>query len=583
MSPYVRVPAVEPADRRAAVSIFLILLAIYTATFSGLPDNPDAEVEFQTTRSLVQDRSFALGDTPEALGIIEHRFNVVPGGPGREQRFYSWHGVGQALVGVPFYLGGALLAKLFPQIEARHAETWHRGYRRSEYFSHLAVGWRNPLLSALTAGLILLTARRLRVRRIFAWVTALSYGLCSFAWPQARSTLSDVQATFFVFLAFHQLALVRECMLGMRSPSLTSLVVLGFALGSAVLTRVAIAPVCAVLFIACMLVLLSGRRLLFARADSQRLSLKPALGFWMAALWVGPILCAGLFFYTNQERFGSVLESGYGVVLRDGTFFSYPPWLGLAGLLLAPGKGLLWMAPAIALAPLAFFLAIQRQHVLWPWTMLCVSLACMAPIVCTQTWHGAYTYGPRYVLPMVPICWLAVGYVLEARGGRAWTRPALWGLLILGALVQLPAALVDHRTHQDLAVQAARLKWPSPETTAAAGVDEARLDENRFMNIQWDWGFAAPWAHWRILRHKVAGLGEEFPVRDTFNLDSDAAVTPGAERERAFNHLAWVDLDHRLGGRAGPAVFLAALLLGIGCLLAIQSLERAAARGPARP
>ena len=83
MTPYVRPAAVRPGDRTAAWSVFLLLLAVYTATFSGLPDVPDAEVEFQTTSSVVRDQRLALGGTPEAEAILGEGFGVAPGGPER--------------------------------------------------------------------------------------------------------------------------------------------------------------------------------------------------------------------------------------------------------------------------------------------------------------------------------------------------------------------------------------------------------------------------------------------------------------------------------------------------------------------
>ena len=43
MSPFIRPKAVQSGDRILARAVFLLLLAAYTATFSGLPDNPDAE------------------------------------------------------------------------------------------------------------------------------------------------------------------------------------------------------------------------------------------------------------------------------------------------------------------------------------------------------------------------------------------------------------------------------------------------------------------------------------------------------------------------------------------------------------
>ena len=141
MSPYVRPYAVSQADRMAAFSVFALLLAIYTATFSGLPDNPDAEVEFQTTSALARTGSLALGGTPEAEAIIERRYNVRIGVDGEA---YSWFGPGQAVLALPLYLAGRGLSVLWPAVEERHAATERMGASRSEYFPHLLVGWRNP-------------------------------------------------------------------------------------------------------------------------------------------------------------------------------------------------------------------------------------------------------------------------------------------------------------------------------------------------------------------------------------------------------------------------------------------------------
>jgi hypothetical protein len=273
---------------------------------------------------------------------------------------------------------------------------------------------------------------------------------------------------------------------------------------------------------------------------------------------------AALFAATNLARFGSPFETGYGAVL--GSFFSYPPLLGLAGLLVSPGKGLVWMAPGLLLFPLGFVRARRKRHTLWPWTALCVACASIVPIAFIQAWTGAYTFGPRYLLPMVPIVWLCVGYVLE---GARLGRVAAYALLGLGFVVQLPAALVDYRTHLDLATQAARVRWPDDPAWATPG----DADEARFLALHWDWGFAAPWAHWRILRQRLAGLGEEFPAHAIFLMDSDLVVTPLERRERGFEHLAWVDLERRLDGRPGPAWVAAVGLFAAGIFVAVRSLD----------
>jgi hypothetical protein len=557
MSAYPHAPNASRTDRLAAWSVFLILLAVYTATFCGLPDNPDAEVEFQTTRAAFVHHNLALSDTPESRGIIEQHFNVAPGGAARLGRWYGWFGVGQALAAVPLYAMGEVIARAFPDIEARHAATEHRGYPRSEYFAHLFVGWRNALLTAATGALIVLTARRFGVRRGLAWLGALAYGLATFAWPQARSTLSDVQATFCVFLAFWALAEVRAELDSGRA-HLAKIALIGGAAGWAVLTRIAAAPV-AVVLVAFAIATLWRRR-----ADgSRRLRAADAL-----ALASPLALCAALFLYTNFARFGAPFETGYGVALSGGTFFSYPPLYGLAGLLVAPGKGLLWMAPALVLLPWAMRPALERRLGWWLTAACLIAIATIVPVACTQTWHGAWTYGPRYLLPLLPIAWLGVMLAVDAHWQRRWMRVASASLVALGLAVAIPGALVDHSTHEELALAAARIEWPSP-----GGRDAREQDDARFLSIQWDWRFAAPWAHWRILLHRLRGLGEDFSARELFHVDSDARLTPGAERERGFRHLAWVDLRERLNGSPWPGAVLCVLLLVAGACAAHRGLR----------
>ena len=72
------------------------------------------------------------------------------------------------------------------------------------------------------------------------------------------------------------------------------------------------------------------------------------------------------------------------------------------------------------------------------------------------------------------------------------------------------------------------------------------------------WGFAAPWAHWRIAWLRARTGEDEHTARELFLVDSDARLVPQHERERGWRHVAWVDLHRRLGGPAW-AVVLATL------------------------
>lgn len=563
MSPFIRPAAVRPGDRMVARSVFLILLAFLTATMVTQPDVIDAEVEFQTVSSLARRQSFALGGTPEAEAIIsvEHEgrqgFNVRRGGPGRESEFFSWYGVGQAYVGFPLYLLGASLSRIVPQFEARQRETTHLGFGRSEYFEHLAVGWRNPLLTALTAWLLVRSARRLGATRRSSWLAGLTYGLCTFAWAQGRSTLSGVQATFFLFLAFHAMLKLEEDFLRHRRALRLDLLLFGTALGGAFLTRALTAPAIAALACGAAWILFAGHR-----KHGQRVRLLD-LG-WMA---LPALSLFALFLWTNTRRFGNPLETGYGEVVQWRTYFVYPVHWGLLQILFAPGRGFVWMAPGSLLAFLWLRSLIKQGNYRMPVLIAAVAAAVLVPVSMTTSWHGAWTYGPRYALPLLPFLWVGVAPAFDLLEERRLARVGAAVLVLLGLVVVLPGVFVDHTTHTDLAIQAARIEWPDLPGT------EADQEEERFMRIQRDFRFAAPWAHWRILRHRVAGLGEEFPVDEIFFLRGEAVVAPQHVREQGYLHLAWVDFQERLGGPTWPVYLGSLLALGLGIVLAVRGLD----------
>jgi hypothetical protein len=522
-------------DRRFAWALFLGFAALFLATAVGLPDNPDAEVEFQTTRSLARDQTFAIGGTPEAAAIEALGFDVVRGVDGRA---YAWLGVGQALAGVPFYALGSLVARAFPELETRHTEGQDYGFERSEYFEHLFVGLCNPLLGAWTCALLFLAARRLGASRAAALASAVLFGTTTYFWPQARATLNDVQATWALVLAF-------ERWLAWRDDERASTAFLcGVAAAWAVLTRVALAPAVAVFVVAVLLERLRARRVVALATQLFAVAILAGLALFVA---------------TNLTRFARPFETGYGPTLARGTFFSYPWYEGLAGLLLSPGKGLLWFATGLVVA-LFGWRHVERRIAL---TVAAIAVAVFAPVVCTQAWHGAYTYGPRYVLPAVALGWLGVAPALE-RAVLSRSRAALLaiaGLFAFGASVSLAGVAVDTMTHLDLAAQCARSAWPDlpveepPAALPAAERQrerERRRDEARFVLLQWDLRFAAPFAHWRIFAQQVTEGHDFYDPRELFGVEAQAALEPSHARERGFLHFAWVDLAERLGGVVWP-------------------------------
>jgi hypothetical protein len=61
-------------------------------------------------------------------------------------------------------------------------------------------------------------------------------------------------------------------------------------------------------------------------------------------------------------------------------------------------------------------------------------------------WTGGWNWGPRFLLPVVPVLVLSIGPLLE--GNRVKGARTLMALLfVAGLLVQVPAILVNHSRH----------------------------------------------------------------------------------------------------------------------------------------
>ena len=85
--------------------------------------------------------------------------------------------------------------------------------------------------------------------------------------------------------------------------------------------------------------------------------------------------------------------------------------------------------------------------------------------------------------------------------------------------------------------------------------------------------FAAPWAHWRIFRHRVASRApvepgapgsddpERFPVEEIYRFRSREFVHPRLLRQEGFAHLAWIYFQDPLGGAAWPVGLVIMALL----------------------
>jgi hypothetical protein len=132
----------------------------------------------------------------------------------------------------------------------------------------------------------------------------------------------------------------------------------------------------------------------------------------------------------NWVRFGSVVETGYG---DEASEFTEPILTGLTGLLVSPGKGLLWYSPPLLLALVGSRRFARRR----PDLALVIAgmfAATLALYSRYYIWDGGGVWGTRFLLPLVPLLLLPAGEVIE----RVW-QPLPYRRLATGAVIVVAA------------------------------------------------------------------------------------------------------------------------------------------------
>jgi hypothetical protein len=363
--------------RHPALWLTIFLSAFYILLGNSRTTSGDGETMLQVTRALAERRRLDL--PPGALPPVE---TVAADGSdiqipytlvGQNELTYSKYGLAQSLVALPLYLLGMV---------------W-RSISGTAHAPRTVALMLNSLLTAGTAGLLVLLARELGSSVRAGLLLALAFALCTPAWPYTHTFFSEPLAAFC--LGGAALAAVRFS----KTNQPGWIFLTGGALGLALFTRInALAALPAfALYIA-----LTWRT---ESASSCSVFKQAALGL------LGLMLASTLMLIYNLIRSGNPLDFGYYTSNWETPFFQ-----GLYGLTLSPGKGILWYAPPIVLGMLGLP-AFLRQHPRE--AILCVGILVGYILIhCSYTyWEGGWAWGPRLILPMLPFALLPAVTVLS--------------------------------------------------------------------------------------------------------------------------------------------------------------------------
>ncbi len=382
--------------RRVGATLFALVLSIYIFTAGGSLTTTDAVVAFEVTRQLVDHQSVAL--PRDMIGNEAHR--------GKDGRFYSPFGIAQSVFNVPFFVLGRGAARVTGL-----------SIGRADAIEKAAVALGNTVAMAAGVWACFLFARRITGSTRTAAACALATAFATPLWPYSKFGFNAPLSLLFVTLAAY-------CTWSAtRSEDPVNPAWIGWWVGLGLLTRhelpILVIPIAIWLYLESSNVVQFARRLATALAG-----IAPAAAAWCAL---------------NIYRFGNALDTGY---LRDRVpQFGSSIVTGLYGLLLSPTSSLFVYCP-IAIVALAAILVLAARDraaaVLFGGSVL-ILLLFYAQL---GNWMGGRSYGPRYLVPVIPFLMLAL--VTLNRWHLVSSRWEATAMLLISLAVQVPGVVVDY-------------------------------------------------------------------------------------------------------------------------------------------
>ncbi|MEP7289271.1 MAG: hypothetical protein ABI947_26260 [Chloroflexota bacterium] len=388
-----------------AVGLFGLLVAVYFLTYTGDPVSTDELLMFDGAHSFLHGRSLELAYTSE--------FRPYSTPPGYAPVIGLDTEPMQAFVATPLLW----LAEHIPGI------------------GMMQLAWTlNIFATALTAVVLYYYGVVLGYRDRAAILTALAFGLATYAWPYSKMFFREPLFTLLILICAYGLERWRQQIEGIegqrfRLSSFVGWLVLALlTLVLAMLTKQTSLLVAPVLI----LVALPGR-------------VRRLLNWRIVAVVILVLAGIGLFAQVYQQSFSG---NRYNILARLGIIdLSYVP-LALPAYLISPGFSI-WAFSPVLLLGFAGFYSLLRQgrlrQALVPLTFL-LSLALGYSIFQGSNWYGGTGWGPRYLLPVVPFLalWLLpIADAILTRGLAAWKQAVIVGVGALSIFVQVIGVTVS--------------------------------------------------------------------------------------------------------------------------------------------
>ena len=215
----------------------------------------------------------------------------------------------------------------------------------------------------------------------------------------------------------------------------------------------------------------------------------------------GGAIAAAILLAYNTAAFGSPFHLGYASEegfeqLQTGLFgISRPEWWRVREILIGSYRGLLPIAPLVAVMPIGLaLLAASRRRVAPAMAAAAIGVFYLVLNASYFYWEGGWAFGPRQVMPALPF--LALGLAPLWDGWKAAGRVVLAGAWLWGAALTLVAVSTTPQPP-------ASIMRPVSELMVPAFLEgHLALNTQRFTDFRADedaiWRHADPTVSWNL-------------------------------------------------------------------------------------
>jgi hypothetical protein len=390
---------------RIGTLIFILFSLIYFLTVKGFLGISDTDRSVDTAKAIVENGHLSIG-VSEVKGPrvepAEHYYVTKDG------KKYSVYGVGLAFIFVPYVLLGKAIVALtgIPEI----------------LVTEFLISFYNIFFGAGTCALMFFVADLFKISKRTSIIMAFLLGLGTACWRYTVWDFSEVTQMFFLMLSIY-------CVLKNTGKSL---IIGSFAYSCLILVKVVY-----VIYLPVFLLYI-----FFRNRQSKLKSIEYKYIFTFLPLIA---LTSAFILLLNYMRFGEIFEFGYGEYARA----FYISWVktNVPKLLFGINTGIFIYNPVVLLGFLGYlsFFKLFRKEAAFFFSLIAINLTLTSM---RYGWSGAWAWGPRYLVPFIPL-WLIPAYDFLSKKGVI--KAVVIFIVSFSLFIQMISVLI--RTHEYLYIK----------------------------------------------------------------------------------------------------------------------------------